>query len=240
MSQKIIIWDWDNTLVDTFNAILSAQNVMRRFYGLPSWTKQEAKAAMNVSGRNLIADLVGTERSKEARQIYLEAYTKNASEINLKTGAIDALEKAKSLGYINVLASNKAGNILRNEVHTLNVDHYFDRIIGAEDTDNDKPSKAFSDAALAGFEYDAIYSIGDGKSDIKMGHNYEGGCGILVWTNPDTPEFENDKPDYAFEDLQSVAVFLEREDRVDSAEKIDTHTSFKTDARSNTDREYGE
>ncbi len=210
MQKKIIIWDWDNTLVDTFGAILSAQNVMRNFYGLPAWTKQEAKAAMNVSGRNLIADMVGVDKAQEARQIYLQAYTKNAAAINLKAGAIDALEKARSLGYINVLASNKAGSILRNEAHTLNVDDYFDRIIGAEDTENDKPSKSFADAAIAGFEFDKLFSIGDGKADIKMGHHYENGSGILVWTNPDTPEFEQDKPDYAFPDLQTVAVFLEQ------------------------------
>ena len=211
MRQIAILWDWDNTLADTFGAILAAQNAMRRFYGLSVWTKEESKAAMNTSGRNLIRDLVGEERAEEARQIYLKAYTQSASAINLKQGAIDVLEKAKSLGYINILASNKAGSILRNEVHTLNVDHYFDRIIGAEDTPNDKPSKSFTDAALDGFIYKRIFSIGDGKADIKMGHNYENGYGILVWTNPNTPEFELDKPDYVFSDLLPVINFLEKE-----------------------------
>lgn len=209
--QTVILWDWDNTLVDTFGAILSAQNAMRRFYGMPVWTKEESKAAMNISGRNLIRDLVGEERAKEARQIYLKAYTQNVGAINLKPGAIDVLEKIKSLGHINILASNKAGSILRNEAHTLNVDHYFNRIIGAEDTPNDKPSKSFTDAALEGFTYEKILSIGDGKADIKMGHNYQNGYGILVWTNPNTPEFEIEKPDYAFADLLSVALFLEKD-----------------------------
>ena len=51
---KIILWDWDNTLADTFGAILVAQNVMRQAYNLSPWTKEEAKIAMNSSGRNLI------------------------------------------------------------------------------------------------------------------------------------------------------------------------------------------
>ena len=113
------------------------------------------------------------------------------------------------MGCINILASNKAGEILRNETNTLQMSHYFDRIIGAEDTPNDKPSLLFTDAALSGFSYEKIYSIGDGKSDIKMGHNYENGCGILVWTEPNTSEFDNDKPDYAFKNLYEIAVFLE-------------------------------
>lgn len=210
MTQKIILWDWDNTLVDTFNAILSAQNVMRHTYGLPSWTKEEAKAAMNTSGRNLIKDLVGDEKAGEARAVYLKAYAQSAAEITLKSYAIDALEKAKSLGYINILASNKAGSILRNEAHTLNVDSYFDRIIGAEDTPCDKPSKSFTDSAIAGFDAEQIISIGDGKADITMGHNYTNGIGLLVWTDPTSAEFNEIKPDASFMDLQTLSGYLEK------------------------------
>ncbi|MBR4932803.1 MAG: HAD family hydrolase [Alphaproteobacteria bacterium] len=210
MTQKIILWDWDNTLVDTFNAILSAQNVMRHTYGLPSWTKEEAKTAMNTSGRNLIKDIVGAEKASEARAVYLKAYAQSAAEITLKPYAIDALEKAKSLGYINILASNKAGSILRNEAHTLNVDSYFDRIIGAEDTPCDKPSKSFTDSAIAGFDAEQIISIGDGKADITMGHNYTNGTGLLVWTDPTTTEFNEIKPDASFTDLQTLSGYLEK------------------------------
>ena len=209
MPQKIILWDWDNTLVDTFDAILTAQNVMRKTYGLPTWSKEEAKSAMNKSGRNLIKDLVGEEKAQEARAVYLKAYAQSASEIVLKPFAIDVLEKAKSLGYVNILASNKAGSILRNEAHTLNVDMYFDRIIGAEDTPCDKPSKSFTDSAINGYDVENIISIGDGKADIQMGHNYVTGIGLLVWTNPETPEFAENKPDASFENLQDLVGYLE-------------------------------
>ena len=84
---KIILWDWDNTLADTFGAILVAQNVMRQAYNLSPWTKEEAKIAMNSSGRNLIKNLVGEENALQARQIFLKAYEENASEIVLKEGA---------------------------------------------------------------------------------------------------------------------------------------------------------
>ena len=78
---KIILWDWDNTLVDTFGAILKAQNVMREAYNLVPWTEDEAKIAMNTSGRNLITHLVGADNAIEARKIFLDAYAKSAAEI---------------------------------------------------------------------------------------------------------------------------------------------------------------
>lgn len=205
---KLILWDWDNTLVDTFGAILAAQNAMRQAYNLEPWTADDAKIAMNTSGRNLIANLVGAENAIEARKVFLAAYAKSAAEITLKEGAQEIMQHAKDKGYINILASNKAGHILRNEVETLGMTSFFDKIVGAEDFDNDKPSKEFTDSAMQGYTPNEIYSIGDGKADISMGHNYSNGKGILVWTNPNTPEFETIKPDIAVDSLSKLKDIL--------------------------------
>lgn len=205
---KIILWDWDNTLADTFGAILVAQNVMRQAYNLSPWTKEEAKIAMNSSGRNLIKNLVGEENALQARQIFLKAYEENASEIVLKEGAKEIVHITKEHGYINILASNKAGPILRNEVETLSLTKFFDKIIGAEDFEHDKPSKEFTDSAINGYTIDELYSVGDGKADIKMAHNYPNGKGILVWTDPNTPEFNEIKPDIVFSSLVDLKAIL--------------------------------
>lgn len=206
--KKLILWDWDNTLVDTFGAIFAAQNDARVYFGMQKWTLEESKKAMNMSGRNLIKDIFGEDKAVEARQYFLSRYAMHAAEIQLKPGAVDILKYAHQKGFVNVLASNKAGPILRNEAETLGVTGYFDRLIGAEDTQNDKPSKQFTDAAIAGYSFDELISIGDGKSDIKMAHNYENGVGVLVWTDSNTPEFAEDKPDVSFETLADVQAFL--------------------------------
>lgn len=205
---KLILWDWDNTLVDTFGAIFAAQNDMRVHYGLPKWTIDESKMAMNTSGRNLIKNIVGEEKAAQAREVFLKAYEQHAAQLVLKEGAKEALTCANELGYINILASNKAGPILRNEVQSMGVTDFFNRIIGAEDTANDKPSKAFTDAAIDGFEPTTLISIGDGKADIQMARNYDNGIGILVWTDPNTPEFEVLTPNYDCADLSAVSKVL--------------------------------
>ena len=208
---KIILWDWDNTLADTFGAILAAQNVMRKAFNLSPWTKEEAKIAMNSSGRNLIKNLVGEENAIEARKIFLDAYAKSAAEIVLKDGAQEITKWSKENGYINILASNKAGPILRNEVETLNLTNHFDKIVGAEDFEHDKPSKEFTDSAIKGYTADEIYSIGDGKADILMAHNYENGKGVLVWTNPNSKEFSETKPDFVCSSLIQLKDILTRQ-----------------------------
>lgn len=207
---KVILWDWDNTLADTFGAIFAAQNEARIKYGLMPWTREESKAAMNTSGRNLIKDVFGADKAAEVRAYFLSRYAEHADALELKSGAKEVLQTAKELGYINVLASNKAGPILRNEVQAMGLTAYFDRLIGAEDTDNDKPSKVFTDSALDEIDVQTLISVGDGKADIQMAHNYVGGIGILVWTNPDGPEFNEIKPDYAANTLNDVCEILKK------------------------------
>ncbi|MGN1063695.1 MAG: HAD family hydrolase [Alphaproteobacteria bacterium] len=210
MTKTLILWDWDNTLVDTFGAIFAAQNDARVQYGFMPWTKEESKQAMNMSGRNLLRDIFGADRAAEVRSYFLTRYGEHAAEIELKPGARDILAYTHSAGFINVLASNKTGSILRREVDTLGVRSYFDRIIGAEDTTNDKPSKPFTDVAIQGFDADKIISIGDGRADIQMAHNYDGGIGILVWTNPQAAEFAEIQPDKFAPTLADVPAILNR------------------------------
>lgn len=207
---KVILWDWDNTLADTFGAIFAAQNDARVQYGMTPWTKEESKAAMNTSGRNLIKDVFGADKAAEVRAYFLSRYAEHADALELKAGAKEILKTAKELGFVNILASNKAGPILRNEVSVMGVADYFDRLIGAEEAEEDKPSKIFTDTALAGIEADMIISIGDGKADIQMAHNYAGGIGILVWTNPNGGEFAEIKPDYAVENLAKASEILKK------------------------------
>lgn len=205
---KVILWDWDNTLVDTFDAIWHAQNDMRVRFGLGSWTKEEAKKAMNLSGRNLIKNLVGEEKAKEARAFYLQQYAQNACHLKLKTGAVDLLDYAKANGFVNILASNKAKDILSNEVKQMGILDKFDRMIGAEEAPEDKPSKIFTDKAVEGLDVDLLISVGDGLSDVKMAHNYQDGVAVLVFTDANSGEFENQKPDYCAADLNACKKVL--------------------------------
>ena len=205
----VILWDWDNTLVDTFEAIWHAQNAMRVHFGLGEWTREEAKRSMNLSGRNLIKNLVGEEKAKEARAFYLARYAENASHLKLKAGATDLLDFAKSAGFVNILASNKAKDLLLNEVKTLGVLDKFDKIIGAEEAPQDKPSKIFTDKAIETYlPVGLLVSIGDGLSDVKMAHNYPNGIAVLAFTNPDSVEFETEKPDYCAKDLRACKDIL--------------------------------
>lgn len=204
---KVILWDWDNTLADTFGAIFAAQNDLRAHYGLPPWTLAESKQAMNASGRNIIRDMLGEDKAPQARAYYLKRYAAHAAELKLKPGAVEILQFARKKGYVSILASNKTGDILRNEAQAMGVAELFDRIVGAQDVAEDKPSPAFTEATLAGRQAARLISIGDGKSDIQMARNYPNGIGILIG-NPALPEFRELQPDRAYPDLIALRAFF--------------------------------
>jgi len=206
--QKVIFWDWDNTLVDTFGAIWLAQNDMRVHYGLPTWSKEEAKMAMNKSGKNLIKDLLGEDKAEEARAYYLQCYAERSKNLHMKEGAAAILEYARSLGFVNILASNKTTEILRAEADRFGLTKFFDKLTGAGTAKEDKPSKVFTDTALEGFDPELIVSVGDGASDVRMGHNYKNGRSILLFTNVQSPEFRENQPDYAAPDFATCQRIL--------------------------------
>ena len=205
---KVILWDWDNTLADTLDIIWRAQNVMRQHYGLSPWSKAEAKQAMNHSGRDLIKNCVGANQVAQAQQYFWQAYATFVEQLKLKEAAQETLNYAKSLGFYNILASNKVQNVLCQEARRLNILSSFDRVIGAEQTAKDKPSKVFTDKALEGLSPQLIIAVGDGLSDVKMGHNYPNGVSVLVFTDAKTSEFNTEKPDYTAKDLHACQKIL--------------------------------
>ena len=215
MTQKdkknLILWDWDNTLADTFDAILLAINDLRERYKLPPFSEEEARTKINKSVRNMAKEWGLDEKDiPEACHYFSACYSHYEHHLTLKENAKDILEFAKANNFYNVLASNQETSILLREAEQLSILDSFDRIVGAGDVKEDKPSKAFTDEAIKGFDVENIISIGDGVSDVKMGHNYENGVSILVFSNVASEKFKDHKPDYAVSGLDEAREILKR------------------------------
>lgn len=204
----IILWDWDNTLADTFSAILAAQNDMRIHFGLAPWTPKQAKEGMNASGSQLLTTLFGPDKREEARSVYLNAYQKHTDRVKLKDGAYEALETANRLGFCNILASNKNDLLLHQEVAETGLTSCFFRIIGAGIAVADKPDKRFVETALKGLSFRQLITIGDSRSDIMMARRYPHAIAILVGTDISSPEIQATPPDYACATLRDVEALL--------------------------------
>ena len=189
-----LLFDWDNTLVDTWPTIHDALNTMLPQMGHEAWTLSETKQRVRQSLRDAFPALFGA-RWEEARKIYLEAFEAiHLDRLRPLPGAAALIAALHAEGRYLALVSNKTGTLLRKEVEALGWTGYFARIIGAGDAEQDKPHRAPVDLALAGAApAAAVWFVGDTEIDMECAVN--AGC-VPVLVHADAP---NLAPDGAFQ-----------------------------------------
>jgi phosphoglycolate phosphatase len=167
---QAILFDWDNTLVDTWRTVLDAMNAAREAVDRPTFTVEEFWQRPHHSMRDTAVELFG-DHVEKGMQIFYDYIEKFHLETIRVLGGADALLKdLKSQGIYVGVVSNKDGPHLRKEIAHLGWDPHFHRIIGARDTTEDKPSAVPVLAALQGSmiapSHD-VWFVGDSIVDVQ-------------------------------------------------------------------------
>ncbi len=137
---SLLLYDWDNTLVDGWAAIAGALNAAFAAFDKPLWTVQETKSRVRVALKESFPPMFG-DRWEEARDIFYAAFRERHLEfVQPMPGAAEAL--IAGAPWTQGVVSNKAGDFLRAEVAHLGWDRHFGSVIGAGDAVADKPSPA--------------------------------------------------------------------------------------------------
>ncbi|HIJ63886.1 MAG TPA: HAD family hydrolase [Rhodospirillaceae bacterium] len=181
-----LIFDWDNTLVDSWGCIQAAMNVTLTRMGHAPWDLDEIKGRVALSLRDSFPVLFG-ERWPEARDIFYKAY----SDIHLQylaplPGIETMLGRLAELGLKMAVVSNKNGGYLREEAQHLGWQRWFTSLVGATDAAADKPSPAPVQLTLERLglaEPKDIWFVGDAAVDMECAAN--SGCiGVLLRGDP--------------------------------------------------------
>lgn len=204
---QAILFDWDNTLVDSWPTIHRALNQMLAAMGRPLWTLAEVREQARLSLRDTFPAMFGS-RWKEAQTLYLDAFR----AIHLETlrplpGREALLRDLAADGYFLAIVSNKTGPLLRLEAQTLGWDGLLGRLVGATDAEADKPHRAPVDMALAGTEItpgEAVWFVGDTAVDMECARNASCVPVLLGTGDPADAEFQSFKPLLAFRDCNSL------------------------------------
>jgi len=168
-----ILYDWDNTLVDTWPVIHGAMNVLFRHMDMPEWSLTETKTHVRQSMRDAFPRMFG-DRWEEARDVFYAAFEAVHLE---KLAAIDGMHRLLSAvsdqEILQGVVSNKTGKYLRAEAVHLGVDGYFHRVVGAGDAAKDKPAPEPIDMALDSTGLSAgpsVFYVGDSGIDMQAAH----------------------------------------------------------------------
>jgi len=180
---KALIFDWDNTLVESWDAIHHALVVTFEAMGHEPWSLDETKARVRRSLRDAFPPLFGA-RWEEARKLYLDTFTATHLErIAPVAGAKELLGELQARGHYLAVVSNKTGPVLRREAAHLGWTPFFAQLVGAGDAEADKPDAAPIRKALegTGLAASGAWYVGDTALDMECAAN--AGCvGVLLGT----------------------------------------------------------
>ena len=171
---KAIIFDWDNTLANTWPIIYRALYDTFTEFEKEPWTFEETKQRVHRSMRDAFPEIFG-DKWEEAGKAYQTYYKKHQFEtLEALPHAQELLDFLKPQDFYVAIVSNKKGENLRREVQHLAWDHYFKKVIGADDAESDKPSVAPVYLALDGSNIPLgrdVWMVGDSITDMEFAHN---------------------------------------------------------------------
>jgi phosphoglycolate phosphatase len=203
---RAVLFDWDNTLVDTWPAIHDALNHTLVAFGHAGWTLGETKARVRKSMRDSFPALFG-DRWQEAGETFYRRFAERHLETLIpRPGAADLLTALKDGGAYLGVVSNKKGDILRREANHLGWQGYFGRLVGAFDAARDKPARDPIDLALSGSGVSCgrdVWFVGDTEIDMECART--AGCvAVLVLDESYTDDFARFPPDGVFGDCRAL------------------------------------
>lgn len=170
MTPKAVLFDWDNTLVDTWPVIHTALNMTMRFMNHEEWSLDYVRATVKKSMRDSFPALFGDDWKKAADK-YQESYRSiHLEQLQPIPGAEDVLKALKETDWFVGIVSNKRGVSLRRELEHLGWNQYFSAAVGSEDSAYDKPNPAPVLEALKGTTLMTgahIWFVGDTAVDLE-------------------------------------------------------------------------
>jgi phosphoglycolate phosphatase len=172
------IFDWDNTLVDSWSAIAEAINDVRAAFGETAWTMDEVRAKCVHSAREIFPQWYGADWQK-AYDLYYRRFgeLRQSKKLQSLRGAESLLQWLKDRNLPAMVVSNRYGPHLRHEVAALKWNHFFVAVIGAQDAARDKPARDPVDLALGKTSIVAnadVWFVGDSEVDVTCARN--AGC----------------------------------------------------------------
>ncbi len=189
---KAVLFDWDNTLVDTWRVAYDSINIALEALHLKTLTTEEFWKQPHLSLRDASRNLFG-DFAEEGEKIFYDAVKKlHLQELITLEGAEPLLKILKTRGIYTGVVSNKDGNLLRKEIHHLGWNDHFHKVIGSRDAEEDKPSHLPVLAALhtsTVLPSHDVWFVGDSIVDVHCAR--ASGCIPIVVGHGDAAQEED-------------------------------------------------
>lgn len=187
--RKLLIFDFDGTLVDTITDVGLCFNQALRENGFPehqpdSFSEFVGGDLETVISKMLPPGQATPENLANMKVSYRKLYSESAKE-NTRPypGIYHLLCELKNAGFYMAINSNKGQSLLDQLVKDLFPDRFFDAVVGYQEARPPKPSPYGVEliCEIYGCSITEAIYIGDGKSDIDTAANAGIPCIFVLW-----------------------------------------------------------
>jgi phosphoglycolate phosphatase len=178
---RAVLFDFDGTLADSYDAITASVNHVRAGHGLGPLAEAEVRRHVGRGLPYLLEQTVpGVNQPVDQQHYRTHHPSVMLTGTRLLPGAAEALEANYRSGRKVAVCSNKPRAFTKELLEFLKIRQYVDGVFGPEDVARPKPAPDMLRAALTWLRVpadEALY-IGDMVVDIETGF----AAGVRVWS----------------------------------------------------------
>lgn len=206
-STECILFDWDGTLLDSFQADARAYEHMFAALGM-SWSMEELKRHYSPNWHRVYrAARLPRAKWEEADRLWMQGYKKQRPE--MQPGALRALRMLERRFTLALVSSGSRARV-RRQLREHNVAAIFRAKVCSEDAPRRKPHPAPLQMALDRLRLapEVCVYVGDAPEDIEMAHR-AGVRGIGVLGGSPVPQrLRAASPDAMIETIKELPALL--------------------------------
>lgn len=182
MKYTHVIWDIDNTVLDTEEELLSSlSDTLKEKYGIER-SEEELWFAMVMSARETVRCL-GVPEGEKLWLCWNRRKRNYQEKVTVFSGVEEALIRLRGAGVHLGIITARTQEEYRQDFITLGLERYFETVLCADSTQRQKPDAEPVDRyrALTGVEKGEILMVGDSASDMQC-CRAAGICGgLALW-----------------------------------------------------------
>ncbi|QPB83829.1 HAD-IA family hydrolase [Pseudoalteromonas rubra] len=169
MARKLVIFDWDGTVMDTVPKIVNTLHKVAQYHALPPISDDAAKSIIGLSLETAVATLFPEQKEKAAElaKSYKRLYKEDTTPIAVFEGVEALLASLKAQGVLLAVATGKSRVGLNNLLAHSGLGHYFCLTKTADDAKS-KPDPEMLQQILTELAVNACDAIMVGDTGIDM------------------------------------------------------------------------
>ena len=208
-AKQILVWDWDNTLVNSFDALHQTYLILNQRYRIKKrWTKKDSAVQMNMLTHEALKRFAPLADQKKLLKDFHDCYALFVKSIQAMPGVEKVLQWASENGFLNVLASHKPIDDLNDALVHFGLQAYFHTILGDGILSENKTMPEYAQKVLKLYpNCKCWYVIGDGFVDMQLGVNL-GAQNILITSTPPIPQLKKVHIDHKVSKLEEIISIL--------------------------------